>query len=200
MHKDIAPWQVLDSKITYEDPWIRLRSDTCQTMNGHIVTPYHVIELPAWANIVALTPDNKIVLAREYRHGAGQVLSGLPGGVIESFDTDPLAAIQRELQEETGYSSNAIFPIGQGYANPANQNNIIYAFLALDVVQTHSQKLDEAEHIEIVLQEFLEFSRQAWSGELPAQALHLATLGFAEHFIMRSNLPQLKRLREMLLQ
>jgi NTP pyrophosphohydrolases including oxidative damage repair enzymes len=200
MQESITPWQVIKSTITYEDRWIRLRSDTCRAQQDRIITPYHVLEFPDWVNVVALTANKEIVLAREYRHGAGEIVLGLPGGIVENSDTDTLATIQRELREETGYTGKTFLPIGQCYANPANQNNRIHSFLALDVVQTHTQELDEAEQIEIVLQDFLTFNQQAWNGTIPLQALHLSTLGLAEHFIRQSNHPGLQDLRAALRQ
>ena len=165
-----------------------------------MIESYHVVECSTWVNVLALTPTGQVVLVREYRHGAGQVLLGLPGGAVEKWDESPCAAIQRELLEETGYGGGQFFEIGHSYANPSNQNNVVWSFLALDVVPSQEQHLDEAEHIEIVLQDFGSLSQQIWSGETPTQALHLATLGFATHFILRNNLPQLESIRPMLFQ
>ncbi|GHO42461.1 NUDIX hydrolase [Ktedonospora formicarum] len=199
MPKDLAPWQVVDSRISYEDPWLRIRTDTCKTAQGHIIESYHVLEALPWVNVIALTTEGKIVLVREYRHGARQILLGLPGGAVEPSDRDPLAAIQRELREETGYSGGEFFQVGQSYANPANQGNIVYAFLALGVTQTREQELDENEYIEIVHQDFNAFRRKAWSGEIALQSLYLATLGLTEHFIQNSNHPSLRAIRDTLL-
>lgn len=198
MQKDLAPWQVIASRISYEDRWLRLRTDTCKTAQGKIIESYHVVEAPPWVNVVALTDEGQIVLVREYRHGARQILLGLPGGAVEGSDRDPLEAIQRELCEETGYGGGEFFQVGQCYANPSNQNNLVYSFLALGVTQTRAQELDENEHIEIVVQDFADFRRRAWNGEIALQALYLTALGFAEHFIAQSELPQLRPIRESL--
>ncbi|GHO47453.1 NUDIX hydrolase [Ktedonospora formicarum] len=135
MPKDLAPWQVIESRISYEDRWLRLRTDTCKTAQGKIIESYHVVGALPWANVVALNTEGKIILVREYRHGAKKILLGLPGGAVESSDLNPLEAIQRELREVTGYSGGKFFQIGQCYANPSNQNNIVYSFLAVGVVQ-----------------------------------------------------------------
>lgn len=198
--KEIQPWQILKSTISHKDLWLHIRSDTCQTPSGHIIEPYHVLECSTWVNVLALTPTGQVVLVREYRHGAAQVLLGLPGGAAEEWDDNPHAAIQRELLEETGYGGGEFFEIGQSYANPSNQNNIVWSFLAINVLPTQQQHLDESEQIEIVLQDVNSFSQQAWSGELPMQALHLTTLGFATHFIRQNKLPQLDAIRIKLLQ
>src|SRR5207244_57426 len=108
---------------------------------------YHVAESPPWVNVVALTPDMQVVLVREYRHGVGQVLLGLPGGGVEKRDESPLMAIQRELLEETGYGGGQFYEIGQSYPNAASQDNILYSFLALNVQKAQKeQNLDEAEN------------------------------------------------------
>ena len=197
MESNVTPWRVIESSMSYEDRWLRVRTDTCQTGQGRVIESYHVIENPEWVNILALTTTGQVVTVREYRHGAGQILRGLPGGVVETWDQSPLAAIQRELLEETGYGGGQFFEIGHSYPNASNQNNILWSFLAINVVQSQNQRLDETENIEIVLQDFGDFSRQAWNGEIPLQALYLATLGLAEHFILRSKLPPLDAIHRM---
>jgi hypothetical protein len=47
---------------------------------------------------------------------------------------------------------------------------------------------DEAENIEIVLQDFTEFSRLVWSGKIVMNSLYVATLGFASHFMAQNKL------------
>jgi 8-oxo-dGTP pyrophosphatase MutT (NUDIX family) len=195
----IAPWQVLDSTISYEDRWLRVRTDTCITSEGQIIDAWHVMECSTWVNVLALTSVGQVVLVREYRHGVKQVLLGLPGGAVNVPDELPLVAIQRELLEETGYGGGQFFEIGHSYVNPARQDNSVYSFLALDVFQSQEQHLDETENIEIVLQDFLSFSREVWSGGMVLQALYLATLGFATNFILNSDLPQLQAVRSRLL-
>ena len=194
--REIASWQVLDSTISYEDRWLRVRTDRCITSEGKIIDAWHVLECSTWVNVLALTSSGQLVLVREYRHGVGQVLLGLPGGAVNGPDELPLVAIQRELLEETGYGGGQFFEIGHSYVNPGRQDNSVYSFLALDVVQSQEQQLDETEDIEIVLQDLYNFSREVWSGEIALQALYLATLGFATNFILKSDLPQLRMVRK----
>jgi ADP-ribose pyrophosphatase len=70
--------------------------------DGRIVEQYYVLEYPNWANAVALTEDNKIIMVRQYRHAANIVSLEIPGGVIEDGE-DPETGMRRELLEETGY-------------------------------------------------------------------------------------------------
>jgi ADP-ribose pyrophosphatase len=199
MKKEIGSWEVLESRMSYEDPWLKVRTDRCRTAQGKMIEAYHVVESSTWVNVLALTAAGQVVLVREYRHGVREVLTGLPGGVVEGKDESLCAAIQRELREETGYGGGTFFELGYSYANASKQNNIVWSFLALDVLQLHEQDLDEIEDVEVMLQDFISFNRQAWSGEIRMQAFHLATLGMAFQFILRSDNPQLRSIRSRML-
>src|SRR5437899_1419916 len=98
----IEPWQVLDSKYSYRDRWLSIRSDTVRVPNGTILSPYHTIEFPEWTCAIALTPEQEVLLVEEYRHGIGRVSLELPSGTYEDADGDMLIAMKRELLEETG--------------------------------------------------------------------------------------------------
>ena len=74
----LKPWVVEDSRITYADRWLKVRTDRCVSPSGPVIDPFHVLEYPAWVNVVALTPDGEIVLVRQYRHGVQQILLELP--------------------------------------------------------------------------------------------------------------------------
>jgi hypothetical protein len=76
----IAPWQVLETKYSYRDRWLAVRSDTVRVPNGTILSPYHTIEFPEWICAIALTPEREIVLIEEYRHGIERNSFELPCG------------------------------------------------------------------------------------------------------------------------
>jgi ADP-ribose pyrophosphatase len=158
----VAPWQVLKSKYNYRDRWLALRSDTVRLANGSVLDPYHVIEQPDWVTAVALTHDGKIVLVEEYRHGARQAVIELPSGIHDKPE-EPLAAMQRELKEETGFASDEWHPIGSFFANAPRLNNRVHCFLALDSRKIAEPALDDSEIIvthEVPLTDFLADMRE----------------------------------------
>jgi 8-oxo-dGTP pyrophosphatase MutT (NUDIX family) len=154
----LTPWKILASK--YIHP--RFRVDRSELANGKLINAM-VMEFDDWANVVAITKDQKVVLVKQYRHGVKEVLLELPGGIIDDGET-PLIGVQRELLEETGYISHNVIDVGYSYPNPANQTNTLYSFLAMDVEKIAEPHLDEGEDLEVhlvPLDDLIEMTKQS---------------------------------------
>jgi len=165
----ITPWKILESKHIHP----RFRVDKCELPNGKFLDA-RVLELSSWANIVALTKNNEVVLIRQYRHGVQDILWEIPGGVVEDGE-EPLAGIRRELLEETGYTASEFIQVGKLYPNPAFQTNTVYYFLALDAEKVTGQSLDDGEDIEVHLVPLDSLIEMVKRGEFP-HALMVAAL------------------------
>ena len=159
----IAPWEVLASTYNYRDRWLALRSDTVRLPNGRVLAPFHVIEQPDWVTAIALTHDGNIVLVEEYRHGARQTVIELPSG-IHDRPGEPLAAMQRELLEETGFASEAWRPLGSFFANAPRLDNRVHCFLALDARKVAEPALGEGEVLRTHQIPFADFLADLQSG------------------------------------
>ena len=152
------PWTLISSEHDKSYRIFDLRTDrACSPRTGQ-AHDFFVIESSSWVNILPLTPDNNVVMVRQYRHGTREVTLELPGGLVESADT-PASAALRELQEETGYGAAAVIPLGYVHPNPAIQNNRCYSFLAENVYSLGLQKLDDKEDIAVVLEPLAEIPR-----------------------------------------
>lgn len=165
----IKPWKILET--SYPFPWIRV--DKCELANGNLLDAT-TFQFRSWANIVALTKDNQVVLVKQYRHGVGDVLLEFPGGVVETGE-DPLVGAQRELIEETGYKASQLIEVGKIFPNPALQPNTLYCYLALGAEKIAEQSLDAGEDIEVHLMPLDELVELAKQREFP-HALMTAVL------------------------
>ena len=74
-------WKLISSEYLVSDRWLRLRADKCQLPSSKIIEPYYVLEYPTWVNVVAVTPQNEVVLVRLYRHGIGRTVLEIPSVV-----------------------------------------------------------------------------------------------------------------------
>ena len=165
----LTPWKILSSRHIYP----RFRVDTVEVANGKTFEPF-VFEFRSWANTVAITKNNEVVLVKQYRHGVQKNLLELPGGVVDEGE-DPLAGARRELMEETGYSAENFVEVGRIYPNPAIQENTLFCYLATDVELTGEQHFDETEEIEVHLVKLDELLDMVRNGKFK-HALHVAVL------------------------
>jgi 8-oxo-dGTP pyrophosphatase MutT (NUDIX family) len=168
----MKPWKILDSNHIHP----RIRIDKCELPNGKLLDAT-VLEFRSWANVMAITKDQQVVMVNQYRHGAKKDFLEFPGGIIEDGE-DPLVGIQRELLEETGYKALKVIEVGSLYPNPAMQSNQMFCYLALDAEKVASQDLDEGEDIDVKLIPVDELIAMTKNGEF-SHALDVAVLYMA---------------------
>jgi ADP-ribose pyrophosphatase len=93
-------WERLEER-TIHDGHRRLVARRYRLPDGTVREFELKVEVPT-AVVLALTPDEQVVLVREFRPGVEEVLLELPGGAVEAGEEPGAAA--RELLEETGYA------------------------------------------------------------------------------------------------
>jgi ADP-ribose pyrophosphatase len=111
-----------------------------------------VIHAPDWVNVIAHTPDDRLVLVRQFRYGIDGFSLEIPGGVIDHAGEDPIAAGLRELREETGYAGANARLLGTVRPNPAIQSNRCHFVLVEAAVRAHDFAWDADEEIEVVIE------------------------------------------------
>jgi ADP-ribose pyrophosphatase len=99
------PWQKRAETVAY-DHFRRVLSRTFELPDG-TVADFEVLDLLDCVAVLALTPDDEVLLVEEFRPGPEAILLELPGGVVERGQA-PIDAARAELLEETGYEGDLI--------------------------------------------------------------------------------------------
>ncbi|MBP7140906.1 MAG: NUDIX hydrolase [Opitutaceae bacterium] len=124
---------------------------------------FSVIHTRDWVNIVATTPDHRMVLVRQFRYGINAPSLEIPGGIIEEGE-DPIQAGLRELREETGFVGTGARLLGSIHPNPAIQDNRCHLIWVEKATLQEQTAWDEHEELETLTLPIDEAYRQARIG------------------------------------
>lgn len=139
--------ETIDSRIVFDGRLVKLRVDTVRLPDGKEARREIVVHRGAVA-MVPLLDHDKVVMVRQYRQAAGEVLLEIPAGTSEP-DEDLLTCADRELQEETGYKAGRITEMFKSYLAPGYSSEMLHTFLAQDLIKVESCN-DEDEFLEVV--------------------------------------------------
>jgi len=141
------PERKLSSQQIYSGRAINVRVDTVEKAGGSRTTR-EIVEHSDSVAVVVLDEQGSILLVRQYRHAVGKALLEIPAGGIDPGE-QPLEAVRRELQEETGYFPRQIDKLGGFYATPGYGTEYLHCFLAGDLVPARLVA-EDTEDIELV--------------------------------------------------
>lgn len=147
----VQPWKKTGSKPIGDFRIFKLRSDFCINPRTGKEHDFYVLDTVGWVNVIALTPDQKIVMVRQYRVGSDSVELEVPGGMMDPDENDPVATAVRELREETGYEGENARLLGNVWSNPAILTNRTHTVLIENCRLKHGTDFDHGEDLETLL-------------------------------------------------
>jgi ADP-ribose pyrophosphatase len=109
----------------FATPWFQVLAERAQG-GGQ---PHYVIQGVDFVVIVAVTPQDQILLVRQYRAAVAEVTLELPAGHLDPGET-PEQAARRELLEETGYEADGFELLGSLSPSVARFSNDMWCFFA----------------------------------------------------------------------
>lgn len=172
------PWRVLGTKdIFTARPWLKLFVETVEVPDGRIIDDYYQLEMPDFTTIFAETPDKRVLIIRQYKHGLRRTSLTLPGGQLEPHET-PLEAARRELLEETGYKAAHWTPLGSFMVNGNLGCGRGHFFRATDARRYLEPDSGDLENMEILLMDSTSVAAALKNGEV-VLLNHAATIAMA---------------------
>jgi ADP-ribose pyrophosphatase len=143
----IKPWEKISSKLLGDFRIFKLRSDKKISPRTGKEHDFFVLDSVNWVNVVAVTPDQQLVMIEQFRHGSNTVELEIPGGMMDAGETDPVATAVRELREETGYEGENARLLGRIHSNPAILSNLTYTVLIENCRLKHPVEFDRGEDL-----------------------------------------------------
>lgn len=159
--------KVLATKNIFKGKVIDLDVATVALPNGQQATR-ELINHPGAVGVIAITPEDKLVLIRQWRAPLKQVTLEIPAGKIELKDqVSPLQTAMRELNEETGYQAQEFELLTEFYSSPGFANEKMYLYHALGLSKVVDKlPQDEDEFLEIVELDQKQVQQAIASGEI----------------------------------
>ena len=143
----IRPWEKVSSKPLGDYRIFTVRSDEKISPRTGKKHDFFVIDCVDWVNVLAVTPDDHLVMVEQYRHGSNTVELEIPGGIMDAADRNPVETAVRELREETGYAGENPRVLGSVFANPAIMSNTSHFVLVENCTLQHGVEFDSGEDI-----------------------------------------------------
>ena len=114
--------------------------------------------------IVAINAQQELVLVRQYRAAFDDIVVELPAGKIDPGE-DPRVCAERELAEETGYTSAHWQKLTVMLSSPGFCDEVLHIYLATDI-RGGQRHLDEGEFVDVQLVPFHDAVQQIMQGRL----------------------------------
>ena len=158
-------WTTVRSSPAHDFRFFQVRTLTRQSPSG-IIHDFVVIDSVDWVVVIALTADNQVVMVEQFRHGTNTIELEIPGGMIDPEDPSPIAAGERELREETGYSGDQAQILATVSPNPAFMSNDCQIIVVQNCVRRHETAFDHTEQIATSLVPVDEINRLVAEGRI----------------------------------
>jgi 8-oxo-dGTP pyrophosphatase MutT (NUDIX family) len=143
----IQPWPKLSSQARGKFAVFSIREDRKVSPRTGREHDFVVLDCTNWVNVVAVTPDQQLVMVEQFRHGSESVELEIPGGVMDPDETDPVETAVRELREETGYEGRHARLLASIRPNPAIMSNTCHIVLLEHCRLVHPVDFDHGEDI-----------------------------------------------------
>jgi ADP-ribose pyrophosphatase len=160
----VEPWAVLGERSARGPAgWRQLTARRVRLPDGS-EAEWDLVESGPTVCVLALTPEGQVVLARQFRPGPGVVLDELPGGMVDPGE-DPGAAAARELEEETGYRSDAVEVVATTWRS-ASDTGPAHVAVALGCRRVGLPQQHGGEFCEVVVRDLADFVAQVRAGAM----------------------------------
>ncbi len=159
------PWTWISSKILTACRIFTLSQEIYRSPRTGKEHEFYLLDSGDWVNVIPLTPDEEVILVKQFRFGTKDFSLEIPGGMVDGEES-PAQAVGRELLEETGYAGDQPILLGMVHPNPAIHTNRCYTYLVRNAAFHHPPRQDSTEDIEVQIVPLAEIPRMIHEGRI----------------------------------
>ncbi len=128
---------------------IQLDVDTVSLPNGH-TSKRELVRHPGAVAVIALTKEGKLLLVEQYRKPLEKSIVEIPAGKLEEGEKPEVTA-RRELEEETGYTTDELTWVNSFYTSPGFADELVHIYFT-DNIRLLKEEIgtDEDEFVELL--------------------------------------------------
>ena len=151
LDSDPQLWTAQQTQTAFQNRWVTVNVDNV-ALPTDIQYEYTRVDVNGvGVAVIGFNTAGQILLEREYRHGVGEVIWQLPGGLAEP-DEDLIQAGLRELVEETGHApqvvnGDTVRYLGSVWDNPGLGKSVSHLVAAWGLVDTGGIRRDPTEFV-----------------------------------------------------
>lgn len=172
-------WEVSSSEVVHSTGRvISVRRDHVTPPNGGDSFVRDVVVHPGAVGVVALDPDNRMLLVRQYRHPVGYRLLEPPAGLLDVAGEEYRLGAERELWEEAATKAADWRVLVDAFTSPGLTNEAVRIFLARDLSEASEtyDRLHEEADMETVWAPLVDVVGAVLAGDLHNPILVMGAL------------------------
>ena len=169
----------IDRKLVHSGSILDFYEDTMLLPNGKTEKWDFISHRMGAACVLAVKPDGKILMVRQYRNALNRETLEIPAGKRDSVNEDTAICAARELEEETGYRAGKLEKLLSLKSTVAFCDELIDVYLATNLEKVGEQNLDESEEIDIEAWELKDLLEMCYSGKLQDAKTVSAIMAYA---------------------
>lgn len=125
--------KTLNREVIYEGKIINVQVDDVSLPDGN-TSKRELVFHPGAVAVIAVNNQQKLVLVEQYRKPMEKSMVEIPAGKLEKGE-DPRDSALRELEEETGYTTDHLEYVTSFYTSPGFSDEIVHLYFSDQLVK-----------------------------------------------------------------
>lgn len=173
----MQPVKRVKRELKYQGAIVDFYTDHVKLPNGNTAQWDYIEHRKGAAAVVAVLPDGKLLLVKQYRNALDRFTLEIPAGARDSKEEPHIKCAARELEEETGYRCENLEFLISIRTTVAFCNEEIEVYVARDLIPS-KQHLDPDEFVEVEAHSVEELCQWIYEGKIQDSKTVAAILAY----------------------